>query len=783
MSERIRVLHVDDQPEFGELVATFLQRVDDRITVVTESSVADGRDRLDAETNRIDCVVSDYDMPGMNGISFLEDVREEHPTLPFILFTGKGSEEVASEAIAAGATDYLQKRGGTEQYELLANRIGNAVEQYRYETERNRVYRALETATQAIGLIDEDGHYVYLNEAYANLYGYEPDDLVGEHWEVLYPEDETERFNEEILPQLEREGRWTGQSRGIHADGTPIPERLSLAQLDTGGHVCVVQDVSEERRRRRRQKRQRDALLELLTHEAVISGSFDRAVREITETATEVLDVPSANVWLFDGDGTTLSCVDRYDREADAHESGPDLDVEEQPAYVDAIEENRAIAVTDVQADPRTAGLTDDYLEPNDVAALLDATLHSEGEVIGVVCHEEHAGPREWTDDEIQFATDVADIVHRALRNRDRREQQATLEFQRSLLRAQQDAILDGMIVVDDDRRIVSYNERFADLWDVPVDVLEAGDDAVVLDHVARRVADPEAFRSLVDRLYDDPETTSRDEVELADGRVYDRYTTPVTGADGAHYGRLWMFRDVTERKHRERRLERQAEQFDELASVVSHDLQTPLATVRGRLELALEADDADHIEAAMRALDRADELREDLVSVLRSRDVVSETGTVDLATLVETVIESIERIEDDRVTVVDAPLPVEGDENAIRRLLQNLIGNSVEHGGPDVRVRIGALDGAPPAGTPDDVLSESDPAVGGFFLEDSGPGIPPERRDDVFEPGFTTKETATGTGMGMASVDQIVDAHGWTITIDDATTLDGVRFEIRTDG
>jgi DNA-binding NarL/FixJ family response regulator len=67
-------------------------------------------------------------MSGMDGIELLRTIREERPNLPFVLFTGKGSEEIASEAISAGVTDYLQKRGGTEQFALLANRVANAVE-------------------------------------------------------------------------------------------------------------------------------------------------------------------------------------------------------------------------------------------------------------------------------------------------------------------------------------------------------------------------------------------------------------------------------------------------------------------------------------------------------------------------------------------------------------------------------------------------------------------------------------------------------------------------------
>jgi DNA-binding NtrC family response regulator len=126
-AEEIRVLHVDDEPEFAELVASYLERSERRLSVETATSASEGFDRL-ADT-RFDCVVSDYDMPGRSGIEFLEAVQDEHPDLPFILYTGKGSEDVASEAISAGVTDYLQKRPGPDQYTLLANRIRNAVEQ------------------------------------------------------------------------------------------------------------------------------------------------------------------------------------------------------------------------------------------------------------------------------------------------------------------------------------------------------------------------------------------------------------------------------------------------------------------------------------------------------------------------------------------------------------------------------------------------------------------------------------------------------------------------------
>jgi len=133
LADRIRVLHVDDEPAFGDLTVEFLERQDDRFVVTTVTSASETLDYL--ADNDVDCVVSDYDMPGKNGVELLRAVREEYPDLPFILFTGKGSEEVASEAISAGVTDYLQKSGGADQYALLANRMSNAVERHAAERE------------------------------------------------------------------------------------------------------------------------------------------------------------------------------------------------------------------------------------------------------------------------------------------------------------------------------------------------------------------------------------------------------------------------------------------------------------------------------------------------------------------------------------------------------------------------------------------------------------------------------------------------------------------------
>jgi len=107
---------------------------------------------------------------------------------------------------------------------------------------------------------------------------------------------------------------------------------------------------------------------------------------------------------------------------------------------------------------------------------------------------------------------------------------------------------------------------------------------------------------------------------------------------------------------------------------------------------------------------------------------------------------------------VVDAP-QITADQQALRRLLENLFRNASDHAETDAQVRVGAL---------------SD----GFYIADDGPGIPEHRREDIFSPGYTTDDE--GTGMGLTSVWQIVLAHGWDITVTESQ-WDGARFEITT--
>ena len=124
-----------------------------------------------------------------------------------------------------------------------------------------------------------------------------------------------------------------------------------------------------------------------------------------------------------------------------------------------------------------------------------------------------------------------------------------------ALLKAQQDAALDGILVVDENRQVVSYNQHFGKLWKIPDDIINEGISPNLLEYVLNQLSCPESFLKKVNYLYEHPEEISRDEIHFKDGRIFERYSSPVQSSTGEYYGRIWYFRDVTEYQRREETL------------------------------------------------------------------------------------------------------------------------------------------------------------------------------------------------------------------------------------
>lgn len=219
--------------------------------------------------------------------------------------------------------------------------------------------------------------------------------------------------------------------------------------------------------------------------------------------------------------------------------------------------------------------------------------------------------------------------------------------------------------------------------------------------------------------------------------------------------------RDITDRKQSERILQRERDRLDEFASVVSHDLRNPLSVAKGRLELAQKESDSEHLAAIETALDRIHRITDDVLWLAREGRDIGSMDAIVLHDMVEVAWSMVAgrteytelRYDDDELSTIT----IEADDDRLCQLLENLFRNAIEHGGEDVTVTVGAVDD-------------------GFYIEDDGPGIPEESRDDMFTAGYSTGKDETGFGLSI--VKRIVEAHEWEIHVLESAE-GGARFEI----
>lgn len=237
-----------------------------------------------------------------------------------------------------------------------------------------------------------------------------------------------------------------------------------------------------------------------------------------------------------------------------------------------------------------------------------------------------------------------------------------------------------------------------------------------------------------------------------ADGRVYALRTV-----DGQAASYL-LLTDVSSYAAERDDLETENDRLERFARTVSHDLRNPLEVAQSRLMAAQETGDAVHFEKVAAAHTRIRELVDDVLTLAKSGATISDTEPVDIVAVAHEAWASVEA--DGATFAVDGELgTVEADPERLRTLFENLFRNAVTHGGPTVTVSVDALDE-------------------GFVVADTGPGVSPDRRDEVFEAGVSTGDGTTGLGLSIVS--EIATAHGWAVSLTESPA-GGAQFEFRT--
>ena len=368
-----------------------------------------------------------------------------------------------------------------------------------------------------------------------------------------------------------------------------------------------------------------------------------------------------------------------------------------------------------------------------------------------------------------QFSAFIQDITDR---KRDERERQNTL----SLLSATLESTADGILVVDPDGGISSFNGKFAEMWRLPQSVLESCDDSAAMAFVLEQLHEPDAFIAKVMELYAQPEAESLDTLHFKDGRVFERFSKPQR-VDGAVVGRVWSFHDLTDLKRMEAELAEARDKAlessrlkSEFLATMSHEIRTPMNGVIGLTELLI---DTGLTDTQLQYADGVRRSGEALLAIIN--DILDfskiEAGKLELELVDFDLTHALEEVvilvaEPARAKglelMVDCgpglPTSVRGDVGRLRQILLNLVSNAIkftETGEVVLRAGLGTA-------------KDDDQVVVHMEVVDTGIGIAPAMADRLFEP-FSQGDASTtrrygGTGLGLAICRQLTDAMGGSI-------------------
>jgi K+-sensing histidine kinase KdpD len=303
---------------------------------------------------------------------------------------------------------------------------------------------------------------------------------------------------------------------------------------------AAERDAAEARQRAERLQRVTAALVEAHTTQAVLDVMLEQGIAASQALRGAVaLVTPGA-------DTLELAAWHNHSESAIANFGRVPLDAE--LPHTEVAQSGRPIFLgSRAERDARYPILAD---RPEESSALAALPLDGRNGTLGVLILG-YGEDREFGLEERELLETIARQCARALEQAQLLETEADarreLVLQKAILEAEGEASADGILLVSPEGRMISFNRRFLELWDLPQDVVASRSDAAALEAMEAKLAEPQEFYDRVAYLYAHPDERSRDEVELVDGRILERYSSPVSSAEGELFGRVWYFRDITE--------------------------------------------------------------------------------------------------------------------------------------------------------------------------------------------------------------------------------------------
>ena len=662
----------------------------------------------------------------------------------------------------------------------------HAEEATRHSNER---FQVMARATNdAVWDWDLTTNALWWNDGFHTLFHFSPEEVEPDiqSWITRLHPDDLERVKTGIYLMIEKgQANWSDEYRFRRRDGSyaDIFDRGFILRDPQGKAVRMIgamMDITERKRAEIRIRqlnrvyavlsdinqtivREKDSqtMLAAACQIAVVKGKFRMACIAIREAGAKDIKFTS-----FGADEATLGLLRKL---------GSEGQVENGCHFTHyAMQTGQHGVCNDIANDPLAAGWREAALARN-YRAMASFPLRNGETVVGTF--NLYVDEADFFDaDEVRLLDELAADISFALevheREAARKRTAEELRWRTVLAEAVMNSTLDGILVVDKEGKKLIQNQRMSDIWKIPNEFASDPDDTRQLDFVVNQVKNPAQFAEKVEHLYAHPAEVSIDEIELKNGKFFDRYSSPVCDQDGKCYGRIWVFRDVTERRQFEvqQRQSQKMEAMGQLAGGVAHDFNNILAVIQMQTDLlkfsdgvsSEQAELADEISASAQ---RAAALTRQLL--LFSRREVFQPRDLDLSEAITNMTKMLQRTLGENIRMefkfAAQPLYIHADAGMMDQILMNLAVNS-----RDAMPKGGLLAIETSAVEMDEFsAAQSANARPGSFVclsvSDTGEGIPPEIMPRIFEPFFTTKDVGKGTGLGLATLFGIVQQHkGW---------------------
>jgi len=423
-------------------------------------------------------------------------------------------------------------------------------------------YRSLfDNASEGIYQTTPDGAFLAANPAVARILGFNSvEELLRERTDIANQGYVRPERREEFKTLLEKDGAVSGFEYEVYRKDRSTAWVSETARAIRGANGAILfyegfmADITQRKLADRLQTGQTE-ILQLIATGAPLEKILDKLMRVIESQATRML----CSVLLLDEDGKTLrhgaapGLPEAYNRMVDGLQVGPCAGSCGTSAYRKEI-----VVVSDTLTDPLWAEYRD-IAKRFDLRACWSAPILShENKVLGTFAmyYRQPKSPDGAEKRLIEIATQIVRIAVTRKRN------EGELRWKSALLEAQVDTAINGILVVDTENKKIIQNRRYLEMMKIPAELAGERDETRTLQFVTGTMKDPEQFLNRVLHLYNHPDETGHDELELKDGTILDRYSAPLRDKDGLYYGRIWTFHDITNRKRVEQALKQEQERF-----------------------------------------------------------------------------------------------------------------------------------------------------------------------------------------------------------------------------